>query len=142
MTEPRGLRNNNPGNIRKSEATRNFSGLAVMQDDPEFWKFKGAEWGIRALAKILLTYQRKHGLKTVGQIMNRWAPPSENPTDQYAIFVAGQVGVSTTEEIDLEVGIVMQRLVRAIIHFEQGQQPYSAKILSLGIALATGRIGL
>lgn len=80
MTAPRGLRNNNPGNIRHGEK---WQGMAVNQTDPEFVQFESLTWGIRALVVLLQTYRRKHRLTTVRGIITRWAPPSENDTEAY-----------------------------------------------------------
>lgn len=80
MTAARGLRNNNPGNIRKGE---NWQGLAAQQLDPEFCTFETMAWGIRALVVLLRTYRFKYGLTTVKGIVNRWAPPTENDTGAY-----------------------------------------------------------
>lgn len=62
MAIPRGIRNNNPGNIRHSDQ---WKGLTPEQPDPDFCTFSTPEYGIRAMGVILLNYQRKHGLKTI-----------------------------------------------------------------------------
>ena len=54
---PRGIRNNNPGNIRRNGDP--WQGLAKEQNDREFFTFKSAVYGIRALARLLITYQDK-----------------------------------------------------------------------------------
>ena len=71
---PRGIRNRNPGNIRKSGDR--WKGLAPLQSDPAFFIFETPLWGIRAMATILRNYQRRHGLKSLVQIIGRWAPPT------------------------------------------------------------------
>src|SRR5574337_804815 len=83
MTPSRGIRNNNPGNIRKSSEP--WRGLAAAKDqkDPAFFTFETPEWGIRAMAVILRTYQTKYGLRTIRAIIGRWAPSAENDTDAY-----------------------------------------------------------
>ena len=69
----RGLRNNNPGNIRKSATA--WQGLSPTQTDASFFQFISPEYGIRALATILGTYMKNYGLVTVSDIISRWAPP-------------------------------------------------------------------
>ena len=139
----RGIRLNNPGNIRKSDATRELIGLSVFQDDPGFWTFFTPEYGIRAIAKLLLTYQRKHRLFSCAQIIGRWAPSSDsNPTTAYAEFVATQLNVNTNEDVDLEDTATLTKMVKAIIHFENGRQPYDTETIARGIRLATGNIGV
>lgn len=51
IKQPRGIRNNNPGNIRRSSDP--WQGLAKEQIDREFFKFKSSVYGIRALARLL-----------------------------------------------------------------------------------------
>jgi len=135
-TAPRGIRNNNPGNIRKSHEP--WRGLlpADEQTDSAFFRFSAPEWGIRALAVILRTYQAKHGLKTVRAMIQRWAPPTENDTDAYVAAVAKAVGVAPDEPIDLRDAATTRGMVLAIIRHENGQQPYDMAVINRGLALA------
>ena len=110
--------------------------MSAKQADPEFIVFDTPEMGIRALAKVLLNYRRKHGLKTVRGIIGRWAPPNENDTLAYAKAVAKALGVTVDQPIDMEDRDVMQTLVTAIIRHENGEQPYSHGTIRDAIALA------
>jgi hypothetical protein len=126
----RGERNNNPGNLRELPGDH-WEGERATDDDPEFEEFDAPEDGIRALAKTLLTYQRKHGLATLRQIITRWAPPSENDTEAYIEAVAGALTVSADQPIDLTDRNLLVDLVKAIICRENGRCIYSdATILS------------
>lgn len=129
----RGIRNNNPGNIRKGEA---WQGLAAEQTDEAFCVFRSAEYGIRALVKVLLTYEKKYGLNTVRKIISRYAPESENDTGAYVASVSGQLGVSPDEVIELGNRAVMLVLIKAIIRHENGEQPYDNETLVKGIEMA------
>jgi hypothetical protein len=129
---PRGIRNHNPGNIRHSKTI--WMGQADDQPDQEFVTFESPIYGIRALYKILKTYQSKHGLKTVAQIINRWAPPNENDTAAYVKAVAAACSVVPKQEIDLPK--IAEKLVAAIIKHENGQQPYSAADIQRAIEMA------
>jgi hypothetical protein len=133
---PRGIRNNNPGNIRKSHEP--WRGLlpAGEQTDPAFFRFSSPEWGIRALAVILRTYQTKHGLKTVRAMIQRWAPESENDTEAYCQAVCTAVGVAPDEPIDLRDAGDMRGVVLAIIRHENGEQPYSMDVINRGLQRA------
>ena len=71
---PRGIRNHNPGNLRKSNDP--WQGLAPDQTDPDFLQFESSKWGIRALARTLIAYQDKIGLRSIKSIIYRWAPPN------------------------------------------------------------------
>jgi hypothetical protein len=130
---PRGIRNNNPGNIRKSKDK--WQGLADIQPDTEFFSFVDPVYGIRALAKILRNYRDRYGLNTVQGIINRWAPPVENNTGAYVRMVANKVGVAPTEPLTWDAG-QMRRLVSAIIQHENGQQPYNMATIADGISRA------
>lgn len=118
----RGLRNNNPGNIRKS--ADKWQGLAPVQDDPAFFKFIEPKYGVRALGKILQTYRNKYGLQTVRDIIGRWAPPNENNTTSYVNSVARALGVTADEPIDVYARL--PDLAAAIIRHENGSNPYTA----------------
>ena len=74
----RGIRNNNPLNIRRT-ATSQWKGLSVVQSDSEFCQFQTLEWGWRAAFRLLTrTYYQKHRLNTIRAIVSRWAPPLDN----------------------------------------------------------------
>lgn len=131
----RGVRNNNPGNIDRN-ATK-WQGMAVDQSgDSRFIVFMSPQYGIRALARTLMTYQSKHGLKTVKGIINRWAPPVENDTDAYVNAVAKKVGVRPTEVIDVDDIAIMRPLVEAIIAHENAGYVYPAGVVEEGLHLA------
>lgn len=85
----RGIRNNNPANIRRG---CNWQGLAKKQTDKEFCQFVSMTWGVRALLVTLRTYVVKHKLHTIREIIHRWAPPEDgNATDRYIAYVEEQV---------------------------------------------------
>lgn len=130
----RGIRNNNPGNIRKSKDK--WQGLAEEQPDKEFFTFVSAVYGIRALARVLITYQDKHNLHTIEKIISRWAPPSENNTKAYIKSVCDQTGFDAKEELDMHSFEHLEPLVKAIIHHENGQQPYKDAEITKGLVLA------
>ena len=126
----RGIRNDNPGNIRLGTA---WEGMSAMQTDPYFVQFISPEYGIRAIAKIMLTYA-EDGIDTVSGIINRWAPPSENDTGAYVEAVAEQCSVTPNMAIDVKS--IMPALVKAIIYHENGEQPYTDEQINAGIAMA------
>lgn len=77
----RGIRNNNPANIRRS--ADKWVGLSSVQADKAFFQFTNMTYGIRALIVTLHTYVYKYDLHTIDQIIKRFAPPVENQTDAY-----------------------------------------------------------
>lgn len=133
----RGIRNNNPGNIRHGEA---WQGRADPQTDPDFVQFVSADYGIRAMTKVLLTYSERYGLNTVRGIITRWAPPVENNTESYINSVAKRLGVDPDQEIDVRA--YMAALVAAIIKHENGVQPYKIGTLNSGLILAGVDVGV
>jgi hypothetical protein len=122
ILDPRGIRNNNPGNIRLSKTV--WSGQRPSpQTDPDFVEFTAPLYGLRALMKTLLTYYLKHGLDTVESMINRYAPPHENATDSYARGVAKAVNVRRTDKIDLRSKGMLIALAQAIVRQENGRPP-------------------
>jgi len=126
MNIPRGIRNNNPGNIRDTSVP--WNGLLPGGRDGEttFEVFKASWWGLRALAILLRNYSRKYGLTTVREIINRWAPPSDNnPTSDYVRYVSRKIGRDADATLDMETYDDVRPLVEAIVEFENGEDPYS-----------------
>lgn len=74
MDKPRGIRNNNPGNLRWGDP---WQGLVpeAQRTDKDFCQFVAPAWGIRALAITLISYQDKHDLHTVPTGSMGWAMP-------------------------------------------------------------------
>ncbi|CCP02961.1 Protein P5 [Erwinia amylovora Ea644] len=131
----RGIRNNNPGNIRWGD---DWKGLVPesLRTDKSFCQFKSAEYGIRAMIIILRNYQRKHGLSTMKEIINRWAPDVENDTQAYIDSVAKSTGVPADKRIDTTDSRFMTRLLQAIINHENGSQPYEFAVFMKAVDLA------
>lgn len=119
---PRGIRNNNPGNIEWGDK---WQGLvaADKRTDERFCQFIDPSWGIRALGVILITYQDKHGIRTIRQAINRWAPPVENDTSAYVNMVAKNAGFGPDEKLNFQSYEVLQPVVESIIRHECGAGP-------------------
>lgn len=131
MTETRGFRNNNPGNIRHGSP---WVGLATNQNDPDFCTFVDMKYGVRAIAVILKTYGDK-GFDTVREIINRWAPWIENNTSAYVAAVSVQMGVDPDIHVEARRYDQMFPLVDAIIHHENGKS-CSKSDIDRGLSLA------
>lgn len=131
---PRGIRNNNPGNIRHGA---NWQGLNPngRNIDSAFCVFESPVFGIRALAKVLINYKKIHGLNTVRQIVSRYAPPNENQTKAYIKSVAKQLEVYPDTKINIEERGVLTVFIKAVIRMENGIQPYSDEVIQEGIDL-------
>lgn len=120
MTLPRGIRNNNPGNIRWGS---NWQGLIPQEKrtDKDFCQFRSPDYGLRAVVKLFFIYRDKYGLNTVESIINRYAPPNENNTKGYISRVCDKLGVEPNEPIEL-TDKALALLVRAICGVENGEQ--------------------
>jgi len=142
-TLPRGIRNNNAGNI-DYHASVQWQGLdPAKPSDGRFCRFIKPEYGIRAITRILRNYTKRDGtagvglkgIDTVYEIINRWAPPTENDTGAYIAAVAKNAGVDPKEHIELTEEKLLV-LVKAIVKHENGIQPYSDSTILAGIKLA------
>ncbi len=92
LKEPRGIRNNNPLNIRRSGDK--WQGLRALQEDRAFCQFSTMEYGWRAAFVILCkTYYVKYKLRTIRDIVSRWAPANENNTAAYIRHVSDYTGI-------------------------------------------------
>jgi hypothetical protein len=111
----RGMRNNNPGNIRLS--ADKFRG-EIPSKDTAFKQFSTMEYGYRALIVTLQTYQSKHGCGTIRKMISRWAPDNENNTSAYMKHVSASTGYGLDEAIDMRKKDVAVKIARAISDVE------------------------
>lgn len=120
MQLPLGIRQNNPGNIEKNP--RNAWQGRVDTSSGRFETFKSAEWGIRAMVRILYSYLKrdKDGALTIAEIIEQWAPPNENDTKGYAKFVATSVGKKPDEPVNMHDAAEIAAIVKAKIRMENG----------------------
>ena len=118
MKESRGIRNNNPLNIRHS-ADR-WEGARAEQTDKSFVQFESMAYGYRAAWKVLESYwkhfREKRGLFTVGSIIGRWAPPSENDTEAYIRTVLKLTSLGGKEVLPRPfMGIALEKLGKLLM---------------------------
>ena len=130
-TEPRGIRNKNPGNIKYNGI--NWAGLAIPPSDGVFCVFTEHKYGLRALAKLLRNYNRHYGIRTINSIIKRFAPTTENQTDAYIKSVAINTGYDPHTQLNLEDINVLVKLIQAIIKHENGKQPYQEEFIRKSI---------
>ena len=132
----RGIRNNNPGNIRIGI---NWLGRVVPGKDVSFVEFKSMPYGVRALY-IDLINKHKSGLRTIRDIIYRYAPPSENLTDAYVAAVAQSmnIGASTPFAPTLKN---LNAFAKAIVKHENGKDANMvlASDYAAGLSLARMR---
>ena len=114
---PRGIRNNNPGNIEDGPFARSQPGY--KGSDGRFAIYETPEAGTAAKTALLGSYGRK-GINTVEGVVNRWAPPSENDSGSYAQFVSQKLGVDPRAPLDMNDPRVLSGLSSAIAQRENG----------------------
>lgn len=114
----RGLRNNNPGNIRNSTVT--YTGEIIPSTDTAFKQFKTVVWGYRAMFMLLHTYRKRYQLQTLDKMISRYAPPVENDTKNYLRAVSNWSGIQGGRIINTLDGHTMIPIVSAMSRVENG----------------------
>ena len=133
-TITRGVRNNNPGNIRHS--ANEWQGKSALQPDGAFVTFDGPEWGIRAMHKVLQSYQRA-GKRTIAAMIGAWAPEVDhNNTGVYVAKVAAAVGVAPTVPVDVMDYAVAGKMIPAMIAVECAGYVYPRAVVDEGLRRA------
>lgn len=121
--DPRGIRNNNPLNIRKGN---NWKGERPHQTDKAFEEFESMEMGVRAGFYLIRKYMSGYNgltekFNTIEKIIRRWAPASENNTRAYIDTVAKKTGLSPRLKLSFQNKRQMVDIVAAMIEVECGQ---------------------
>ena len=144
---PRGIRNNNPLNIRRTQTTTWWGQKTENLKDPAFCEFTEMKYGYRAAFRLLMKYYRKYGLHSVQAIINRWAPPSDgNATNAYVKQVVndlaktapGGVFIGPTSDIGYitETPMLWIMMVVSMTVVETGRNNINSTALLQGFALA------
>lgn len=118
MTQSRGIRNCNPGNLRLSQDK--WQGLRPVQTDRDFFQFTEMRWGYRALMRTLQTYRRRHKCHTVADFITRWAPDCENNTGAYIRSVCRDMQVPSVYVPDVDDKATLTAMAVAISKVENG----------------------
>lgn len=116
--QPRGIRNNNPLNIRIGNT---WLGERENPTDPAFEEFVSMKYGLRAAFIILRRYIRRYHKDTIAQIISTWAPAAENDTIKYIDFVCNRVGLAPDVPILFQDEDTMVKLVAAMARVECGK---------------------
>lgn len=129
--EPRGIRNNNPGNLV-------YVGQAGARKEANgrFATFSSAQEGLNALAAQLRRYGQR-GLNSIQSIVNTYAPASENNTGAYANYLAQKMGIDTDTQFDVNSDpAALAALIRGIVEYENGRNPYSNDMIAQAAGMA------
>ena len=116
---PRGIRNNNPLNIRVGN---NWQGEVSQPTDHTFEQFKEMKYGVRAAFIILRNYINRHKLNTIPKVISRWAPSNENNTSTYVYAVEKYSMIGINETLRFENKCQMINLFRAMCIVENGRE--------------------
>ncbi len=134
----RGIRNNNPGNIRLSNDP--WQGLAEVQNDKEFFQFKSMAYGIRAIARTLITYQDKYNIRTIKKMAERYAPAADNnDTVDYYMKVCAVSGIYNHDKVlNFHKYEDLEPVIRGIIYKENAPDHLLVKQADInkGLSLA------
>lgn len=115
---PRGIRNNNPLNIRIGNT---WLGEVHDPTDSDFEQFVHVKYGLRAGFCILRRYIRRYKRNTVRKIVTAWAPSTENNTERYIQLVCKFGCLDADAEIRFEDSQTMCSLVQAMARVEVGE---------------------
>jgi len=117
MRSPRGIRNNNPGNL-------NYAGQEGAKKEGgsngRFAVFKTMQDGIIALAKQLQIYASR-GIDSISAIISKYAPPGENNTKAYIDAIAKKLGIGANTKLNLNDNATLRALIEGISTVENGR---------------------
>lgn len=125
---PRGIRNNNAGNIAAPSHGRLWSG-AVGVDDAGYMVFRTASIGLVAIITNLKAYHTKHGIDTPAGVVARWTNISDTPEQRkaYTAFICARIGAGPNQRLDMTDPVILVGLMKSIVFYENGMDPYTAK---------------
>ncbi|MBD5686243.1 lytic transglycosylase domain-containing protein [Citrobacter freundii] len=136
---PRGIRNNNPGNID----FRGQSGATLERPGGRFARFETAYDGLKALSRQLMRYfegkTTGKPLQTLNDIISTWAPGNENNTGAYIAQLSKMMGVAPDAILNLKDPQVMSSLMNGIIHHENGRNPYPSELVRMAAGGGTSQ---
>lgn len=113
----RGIRNNNPLNIRHGKSQ--WQGMSKQQTDRAFVQFTERKYGYRAAFVLLRGYIEKKGINTIGKIIARWAPSQDsNDTQAYVAYVASTTGIQADEPLRFDDQQALVAIVRSMAQME------------------------
>lgn len=118
---PRGIRNNNPGNLIMTSIPWNGKVPHEANTDGHFEQFYELKYGIRAKIKDLQSdIRKKPGQNTLQGLISAYAPPHENNTQAYINFMVDRTWITPWETLDASDKEQMKKIVLAIAEMENG----------------------
>lgn len=132
----RGIRNNNPGNIRFGAFAKAHG--ATGADDKGFAIFPTMAAG-EAAGQALLASYKSGGYNTIGKMISRWAPSNENDTAAYIRAVSKSTGIDPNATLsDDQLGSV----ANAIYQHENGARAWTQYAASMPTGARAGRFAM
>ncbi len=116
---PRGIRNNNPGNIRISNNDWKGKVPKDLNTDKKFEQFTELKYGVRAMTVLMRNWIKKGTANTIEKVVNRFAPPTENNSLNYVQLVSQWTGIPKDQILDIDKE-TMKKLVLAMARKENG----------------------
>ena len=116
---PRGLRNNNPGNLILTTIAWQGKIPNAQNTDKKFEQFKNLAYGTRAMLIDLIGDIEKKKLNTVSKLIHEYAPAFENNTAAYINTVAKAAGLTATQTF-APTKEILKKLVTAMVQVENG----------------------
>ena len=104
----RGQRNNNPMNI--VGGPNRWQGMKGKQEDRNFVQFTTMTYGVRAAMILLTKYHRDYNLKTVPEIIHRWAPDGGEAEKNYITHVRNTLFKSDINQTRADLLKLMQAM--------------------------------
>lgn len=130
---PRGIRNNNPLNIKENERIDfDWEGEHLADLDKGMEEFSEAIYGYRAGARILKSYYARND-NSIEKIISNWAPKIENETAAYINHVSGVLGVDKSHYLEPEK---WPELFAVMTKHENGYNPFNLEYIQRGIEMA------
>jgi len=125
ITYPRGIRNNNPGNVIVTKPVDLWKEQVPYEFNNDigkkFHQFKTFEHGLRAMVMTLYNGYFSKGLNTTAKIINKYAPKHENNVNAYVDAIYKFSGISKTQVMKFDKNTIF-KLVRAMIQQENGSK--------------------
>lgn len=120
--QPRGIRNNNPLNIRKGSS---WKGERPVQTDQAFEEFVSMEWGVRAGIKLIKNHitgfnGKRPPANTIKKLISVWAPVTENNTEAYIRTVCQQTAIGRNDLLHANDRRSIIAIARAMAYVECG----------------------
>jgi hypothetical protein len=115
---PRGIFNNNPGNLIISRIPWKNKIPISLNTDKKFEQFKTMEYGIRAMM-MDLKHDIKNGLNTICKLITSYAPECENDTKRYIEVICKSLGMEQFELLKPDHDTIIL-LSKAISFHENG----------------------